>query len=146
MPHIPSQPKPRRHKYLLRCLCSLPLIVPLLCLGAMAVLHLVCLESDHPLVRFVVLEGSSMTPTYAPGEQLVFGRREWRPGSVVLAKVPGEEPVVKRVVGRRNGWVLVTGDNTEDTTSYLISPDDIMATLLFSTRLVRRGHSAAPPR
>ncbi|HEY3397027.1 MAG TPA: S24/S26 family peptidase [Armatimonadota bacterium] len=109
--------------------------LPLLTAGAIAVLHLAELDSPHPLVRLVVVEGRSMRPTFRAGEQLLFVRKPWKVGDVVIADVHDADSVVKRVVAERDGEVLITGDNTQGTASYMLPRDRIIATLLCRTGL-----------
>jgi len=136
----------RRRRRLLISLLGLVLVSPLLLVGAVAVLHLVGLSSPHPLVRLAIVEGDSMEPTFHPGEQLLFLRRPWQKGSVVLADIKEPNPVVKRVVGEYNGKVLLTGDNQEVTATYLIEADAIIATYCCRTGLRFKPPQLPPPK
>jgi nickel-type superoxide dismutase maturation protease len=66
-------------------------------------------------VRRVVVEGSSMEPTYAPGERLTIVRRlrRVRVGDVVVAPDPrdGERLLLKRCVQREGALLDLRGDN-----------------------------------
>lgn len=115
-------------------------VLPLLAAGAVAVAHLTEMDSPHPLVRLVVVEGDSMLPTFQAGEQLLFVRRPWREQSIVIADIGEPSPVVKRVVGRRGELIVITGDNTQVTASYAVPPDKIIATFC-----CRTGLRIAPP-
>ena len=125
--------RPHRPRRWVRTVVVFLLGAPIIVAGGLAWLHLAGLNSPHPLVRFVQVEGESMLPTFQPGEQLLFVRRPWKIGSVVLADVGEDKAIVKRVVGFRNGRVLITGDNKAVTASYEIPPDKIVATLLIPT-------------
>jgi signal peptidase I len=111
------------------------IVIPLLAVGTIAVLHLVGLHKEHPLVRLVIVIGHSMDPTFAPGEQLLCVRRGWEPGSIVIADVGEKTPVVKRVVSRQDDSVYITGDNAAVTASYTITPDKIIAVYVCRTGL-----------
>lgn len=136
----------RRRRHLLISLLGVVLVSPLLLVGAVALLHLLGLNSPHPLVRLAVVEGSSMEPTFHPGEQLLFLRRPWHKGSVVLADVKEPNPVVKRVMDVWSGKVLLTGDNQEVTATYLVDPDAIIATYCCRTGLKFRPPELSPPK
>jgi hypothetical protein len=109
--------------------------VPILGVGVLAVLHIVGLDSPHPLARFVIVNGKSMLPTFVPGEQLLFVRRSWEVGDVVIADVGEDEAVVKRVVKIKNDQVVITGDNKAVTATYRLPADRIVATLVMPTGL-----------
>src|SRR5665213_4231356 len=66
-------------------------------------------------LRRVTVEGSSMAPTYLPGERLTALRR-WRPirtGDVVVVRDPrdGSRWLLKRCVGRVGSLLDLRGDN-----------------------------------
>jgi len=66
-------------------------------------------------IRRLRVEGSSMEPTYRPGERLTALRR-WRPvrdGDVVVVRDPRdpERWLLKRCVGRTARMVELRGDN-----------------------------------
>jgi len=66
-------------------------------------------------LRRVTVEGSSMEPTYLPGERLTALRR-WRPiriGDVVVVRDPRDASrwLLKRCVGRDGSLVDLRGDN-----------------------------------
>ena len=119
----------------------LPLVaVPVVVIGGLALLHLAGLHDPHPLVRFVQVDGNSMLPTFQPGEELIFVRRPWELGSVVIADIGEDRGVVKRVVSFKRGRVQITGDNRQITASYDLPANKIIATLLMPT-----GVRFAPP-
>ena len=71
-------------------------------------------------LRRVTVEGSSMAPTYLPGERLTALRR-WRPirtGDVVVVRDPrdGSRWLLKRCVGRDGSLLDLRGDNVEAST------------------------------
>jgi signal peptidase I len=115
-------------------------VLPLLGAGAIAIIHLTQLDSPHPLLRLVTVEGDSMLPTFHAGQQLVFVRKPWHKGSIVIADVGEPAPVVKRVWGGTQDDVIITGDNQQITATYSVSPDKIIATFC-----CRTGLTFAPP-
>jgi signal peptidase I len=125
------------------------ILVPLLGAGGIALLHLTGLTDPHPLVRLVIVDGDSMEPTFHPGEQLLFLRRPWGVGSIVLAEVGEANAVVKRVREWQGDRVVITGDNHAVTATYRLSPDKIIATFFCRTRLnfppPRLGEKPASP-
>ena len=71
-------------------------------------------------LRRVTVEGSSMAPTYLPGERLTALRR-WRPirtGDVVVVRDPrdGNRWLLKRCVGRVGRRLDLRGDNVAAST------------------------------
>jgi signal peptidase I len=71
-------------------------------------------------LRRVTVEGTSMAPTYLPGERLTALRR-WRPirtGDVVIVRDPrdGSRWLMKRCVGRDGSLLDLRGDNVEAST------------------------------
>ncbi len=92
--------------------------VLLILVGILAALHVGCLLCKHPLVRLVEVEENSMQPTFAPGDRLLFVRRSFEPGSVVLADAGEDGSVIKRVVDATGGHVHLAGDNTEHSAVY----------------------------
>ena len=66
-------------------------------------------------LRRVTVEGSSMAPTYVPGERLTALRRwrQVRPGDVVVVRDPRnvDRWLLKRCVGRVGTHVDLRGDN-----------------------------------
>jgi nickel-type superoxide dismutase maturation protease len=71
-------------------------------------------------VRRVTVEGSSMAPTYLPGERLTAWRR-WRavrPGDVVVVRDPrdGQRWLLKRCVQVVGSQVDLRGDNAQAST------------------------------
>jgi signal peptidase I len=71
-------------------------------------------------LRRVTVEGSSMVPTYVPGERLTALRR-WRPvraGDVVVVRDPRNVNrwLLKRCVGRVGKRLDLRGDNAEAST------------------------------
>ncbi len=92
--------------------------VLLVLVGLVAILHGVCLRCQHPLVRLVEVEGNSMQPTFAPGDRVLFVRKHFEPGNVVLADAGDDGPVIKRVVDVADGHVHLVGDNSEHSAVY----------------------------
>lgn len=92
--------------------------VLLVLVGLVAILHVVCLLCQRPLVRLVEVDGISMQPTFAPGDRLLFIRRHFQPDSIVLADAGEDELVVKRVVDVADGHVHLAGDNIEHSAVY----------------------------
>ncbi len=92
--------------------------VLLVLVGLVAILHVVCLLCQRPLVRLVEVEGNSMQPTFEPGDRLLFVRKHFEPGNVVLADTGEDGLVVKRVLHMGNGQVHLAGDNSEHTAVY----------------------------
>jgi len=92
--------------------------VLLVLVGILAILHVVCLLCQRPLVRLVEVEGISMQPTFAPGDRLLFIRRHFEPDSIVLADAGDDGSVIKRVVDLTDGHVHLVGDNTEHSAVY----------------------------
>ena len=86
--------------------------------GLVALLHLTCILCQRPLVRLIQVAGTSMQPTFDPGDRLLFVRKHFEPGSVVLADAGEDGLVVKRVVDLRNGEVRLVGDNSEHSAVY----------------------------
>ena len=105
--------------------------VLLVLVGVLAALHVVCLLCQHPLVRLVEVEGISMQPTFAPGERLLFVRRHFEPGNVVLADAGDDGLVVKRVVDVTDGHVHLVGDNTEHSAVYDLPRSVVLCVYLF---------------
>ncbi|MCD6350627.1 MAG: S24/S26 family peptidase [Armatimonadetes bacterium] len=103
----------------------------ILAAGAAAVLMLVSTQSPRPPVCLAVVDGRSMVPTLWPGEEVLFVRGPWHPGSIVLADVGEDDPVVKRVLGCTSLGVVLAGDNRETTEWYAVEPEDIWAVMLF---------------
>jgi signal peptidase I len=81
------------------------------------------------VVRRVVVEGTSMAPTYLPGERLTALRR-WRPvlrGDVVVVRDPRDPSrwLLKRCVGRFGSRLHLRGDNAAASTdSRVFGPVD----------------------
>ncbi len=111
---------------IVKVVLSALILVPLLGAGTLAVLHLTGLDEPHPLVRFVVVEGDSMAPTFHPGEQLLFTQRPWQEGSIVIADINEKTAVVKRVWAIQGEEVVITGDSVEVTASYRLPKDKII--------------------
>ncbi len=81
-----------------------------------------------------IVDGDSMLPTLCDGDWLFFLRRSFKTGDVVLADLGPDDYVVKRVilikrVPNRTAVVL-TGDNTEVTGTYLAYAEDILGVAL----------------
>jgi nickel-type superoxide dismutase maturation protease len=71
-------------------------------------------------IRRITVEGSSMVPTYVPGERLTVVRR-WRrvrPGDVVVVRGPRGGPrwLLKRCVARSGARLDLRGDNLSAST------------------------------
>ena len=67
------------------------------------------------VVRRVIVEGTSMSPTYEPGERVTAFRR-WRPvhrGDVVVLRDPRESSrwIIKRCVAKVGAQLDLRGDN-----------------------------------
>jgi hypothetical protein len=136
-----STPRPPRPVgRILKLTLSALVVIPLLGAGAIAALHLSGADDPHPLVRLIVVEGNSMLPTFHPGEQLLFVRGRWGPGSVVLADVGEDRAVVKRVWEVQGDRVIITGDNNKTTASYRLPRERIIARFC-----CRTGLKLSPP-
>jgi nickel-type superoxide dismutase maturation protease len=94
------------------------------------------------VMRRVTVEGSSMMPTYQPGEQLTALRR-WRrvrPGDVVVVRDPRdtERWLLKRCVERTGAMLDLRGDNAEASTDSrvfgLIANRDVVYIVLSPAR------------
>ena len=71
-------------------------------------------------IRRVIVEGTSMSPTYVPGERLTAVRR-WRPirsGDVVVVRDPRDSArwILKRCVARIGSRLDLRGDNAAAST------------------------------
>ncbi len=110
-----------------------------------AMLHLICWDSKRPVVRLVQVTGDSMEPTLRAGDRLLFIRWPWRVGSIVLADVDEDAPVVKRVGEFRQGWVYLCGDNKLASTTYWARPEQIECVLLCQAPLPVPSVAAAAP-
>ena len=106
--------------------------------GILAVLHMTGRDSNEPKVRFAVVVGQSMLPTFKQGDGLVFARLRWHEGDVVLADVGERDPVVKRVDQVKLDYVHLMGDNRAKSAVYTVPRERIMGRLLF-----RFGHYPA---
>ncbi len=84
--HRQSRPRWPVRK-IIEVVLAVVVLVPLLGAGAIAVLHLTGMDEPHPLVRLVAVAGNSMEPTFHAGEQLLFVRKQWHQGSVVIADI-----------------------------------------------------------
>jgi hypothetical protein len=81
-----------------------------------------------------------MLPTLRPGDRLLLSyRRRPRPGSVVVARLPGERLAVKRAAERRAGrngepgWWLLSDNAAEGVDSRrhgAVADDDVVAVVL----------------
>ena len=75
------------------------------------VTYLPATETAPENLTAIEVAGDCMQPLIPDGAQVVIDKsRSWRPGSVVLVE-RNEEYLLKRVVGRRNGGVLIRADN-----------------------------------
>ncbi len=106
------------------------LAIVLIILGLLIALHLVCLLCKHPLLRLVQVAGDSMEPTLSEGDRVLFVRRAWQLGDIVVADVQEDVPVVKRILDIANGELYLQGDNTEVSATYWITPDRIQGVML----------------
>jgi len=103
----------------------------LILVGVVVLLHLICLLCQRPLVRLVEVEGNSMQPTFAPGERLLFIRRHFEPGSIVIADAGDDGLVVKRVIDVTGGNVHLVGDNREESEEYDLPRAAVLCVYLF---------------
>jgi len=101
-------------------------------LGALvAMLHLGGLTAQHPLIQFVQVTGNCMEPTLQAGDRALFVHRSWKPGSIVLADVGEDEPVIKRIGAiTLNGYVYLCGDNTKASQTYWVPSGQIQSVML----------------
>ena len=111
-------------------------IIVVVLVGLLAALHFVCLLCKHPLVRFVEVQGDSMEPTFQPGDRLLFIRKPFDVGSVVIANTDTDGLVVKRVMSEAGNVVRLGGDNVAQSATYQLTPDDIVG--VFAGRLPLR--------
>ncbi len=100
--------------------------VLLVLVGLVAVLHVVCLLCQRPLVRLVEVEGTSMQPTFAPGDRLLFVRWHFQPGSIVIADAGDEGLLVKRLVDVTDGRVHLAGDNSEHSAAFNLLRSEVL--------------------
>jgi len=100
--------------------------VLLVLVGILAILHVVCLLCQRPLVRLVEVEGNSMQPTFAPGNRLLFIRKHFEPDSIVLADAGEDGIVIKRVVNVTEERVHLVGDNTEESEVYDLLRSEVL--------------------
>lgn len=96
----------------------------------LAGLHIACWGVEHPLVRFVQVQGDSMEPTLLSGDRLLFVRRPWKLGSIVLVDVGEAGPVVKRVLKLVNKRICLCGDNKKISEVYWVNPEQIQCVML----------------
>ncbi len=106
-----------------------------LLVGAVAVLHLVQMYGERPLVRITVAEGNSMEPVVHSGQLLVFARLPWDAQDIVLAEVGEELLVVKRVASCHGDRVLLTGDNGKTSKKYVVSRHEVIGRPICNTGL-----------
>jgi nickel-type superoxide dismutase maturation protease len=91
-------------------------------------------------VRRVTVEGSSMTPTYLPGERLTALRR-WRPihpGDVVVVRDPRDSTrwLLKRCVARTGRQLDLRGDNPDastDSREFGLVPSNTVAYIVLAS-------------
>ncbi len=114
-----------------------------LTLGLVAVLHFVTAEYGCPLVFMVEVEGASMEPTLESGERVLFIRRPWQQGDVVVADVGEDKLVVKRVVRRWHQWAYLAGDNRAISRDYWVQPADIRSVMFCPVPLPKVIKTAA---
>ena len=108
----------------------------IIAMGIVAGLNFAMLGSHRPLVRLARVDGYSMDPTLINGEDLLFARKSWHVGSIVLADVGEPDPVVKRVVAVYGDRVGLNGDNRLVSESYTVRPEDILGVMMIRSRLV----------
>ena len=78
------------------------------------------------LIDIVRVVGDSMLPTLKDGDWLLFIRWRLRVGSIVLADVLEEEPVIKRITEiYENKIIRICGDNRSISAEYLAFSEDI---------------------
>ncbi|MFO7945384.1 MAG: S24/S26 family peptidase [Armatimonadota bacterium] len=120
----------------------------ILVMGLLALITLSAQTMQRPVMCVIQVEGRSMVPTLRDRQQAVFARIPWRVGSVVLADVAEDEPIIKRVAAKTSDGVLLMGDNQWVSKNYLVSPDDILAVLVchmpFSTPQIFLQHRLWP--
>jgi len=98
--------------------------------GACATVLLVGWRMERPPVRLVQVEGMSMYPTLKPGNALLFARVQFMPGSIVLAAVGEDEPVIKRITSINNTLVRLNGDNRDWSMTYRVPADSIRGVMV----------------
>ena len=99
--------------------------------GILATVHLVYLHSERPLLRLARVSGNSMEPTLKQGDRVLFARRTWRVGSIVLANVGEDAPVIKRVQHTTDGSIFVNGDNKEVSQTYWLRSHQIVGVMVW---------------
>ncbi len=99
--------------------------------GILAIVHLVCLRSEHPLLCLARVSGYSMAPTLDPGDRVLFARRAWRVGSIILARVGEPAPVIKRVQYTTDGYIFISGDNKQVSQAYWIRSPQIVGVMVW---------------
>ncbi len=98
--------------------------------GVLACIVLASSNARRPIICIVQVEGESMCPALRSNDQVLFVRGRWRIGSVVLADVGEDRPVIKRVVARRGGTVSLTGDNACLSQDYEVRAGDVSAVMV----------------
>ena len=109
--------------------------VLLIALGLVALADLVCLLCNRPLIRLARVTGDSMTPTLLDGERVLFVRRGWQVGDIVLANVDGDAPVVKRILRVEAGELYLRGDNVAISETFWVKPEQLSGVMLFRCQL-----------
>ncbi len=99
--------------------------------GILAIVHLVYLHSERPLLRLARVSGNSMEPTLNPGDRVLFVRRAWRIGSIILANVGEQAPVIKRVRYTTDGYIFINGDNEQVSQAYWIRSHQIVGVMVW---------------
>ena len=102
-------------------------------------MHLVSLLSNRPLICLAQAVGNSMHPTLLNGERVLFVRRGWQVGDIVLADVPDVGLVIKRVHAVSDGEVYLQGDNQVVSQDFRVTPDRIQGVMLCRVQLRRRS-------
>lgn len=114
--------------------------------GSVATVALAMLGSDKPLVRVARVDGVSMAPTLRAGEELLFARKPWHVGDIVLANVQDTEPVVKRIVATVPGSaIILAGDNRGVSEIYSVHPADLLGVCIARSVVKLPSLAKEPP-
>ena len=88
----------------------------------------------HLPFRLAIVDGDSMLPTLRHGDWLLFLRRPFSIGQIVLADLDPREYIVKRVAQIKQCGnlpvVTLAGDNAAVSGTYLVRASDIMGVAL----------------
>ena len=99
--------------------------------GILAIVHLVCLRAERPLLCLARVSGDSMAPTLKLGDRVLFARRAWRVGSIILARVGEQAPVIKRVQYTTDGYIFISGNNKQVSQVYWIRSPQIVGVMVW---------------